>query len=117
MPDRYLSPHELHQKAISVLDQLDRIAVSWRAGTVPSAREVDVVTRAAAGLRHRIEEARVGLPDAGPAALHHLTAARALVARAIEIVDALAAEHPGEVPRSATPRPPRAASEAPPKPT
>lgn len=112
--DRHLTPHELHQKAVSVLDQLDRIAVSWRAGTVPSAREVDVVTRAAAELRRRIEDARERLHDAGPTALHHLSAARALVARAIELVDDLAAEHPGDVSRTATGRPPRAASEAPP---
>lgn len=112
MPDRYLSPHELHQKAISVLDQLDRIAVDWRAGVVPSVREVDVVTRSAASLRRRIEDARDRLPDAGPTAVHHLAAARALVAHAIEIVDELAAEQPEDPRRGATRGP--TASEKPP---
>jgi hypothetical protein len=98
LPDPSLTPHELHQKAISVLDQLERIAADWAAGRVPSAVEIDVVTRAAVELRRHIEAARTGLPDAGPAALHHLVGAREQVAEAIRIVLRLADEHPGWVP-------------------
>lgn len=104
MSHRFLSPHELHQKAISVLDQLDRIAADWREGRMPTAREIDVVTRAAADLRRRIEDARERLPDAGPTALHHLSAARTLVARAIRLVEELAADHPRQIPPAAVAR-------------
>lgn len=98
MPDRFLTPHELHQKAISVLDQLERIAADWREGRIPSAAEIDVVTRAAVDLRRHVEVARDRMPDAGPTALDHLSGARARVADAIGIVCRLAEEHPGWVP-------------------
>ena len=98
MPDRSLTPHELHQKSISVLDQLERVAADWRRGRIPSAVEIDVVTRAAVDLRHHIEAARDRMPDAGPTTLHHLSAARARVAEAIRLVCRLAEEHPGWVP-------------------
>lgn len=102
VPDRSLTPHELHQKAISVLDQLERIAAGWQAGTIPAADEIDVVTRSAVDLRRAIEGARERMPDAGPTALHHLAAARLRVLEAIRIVCALADDHPDRV--SALPR-------------
>ena len=81
-----------------MLDQLERIAADWRRGRIPSAVEIDVVTRAAVDLRRHVEAARDRMPDAGPAALHHLSGARARVAEAIRIVCRLADEHPGWVP-------------------
>lgn len=81
-----------------MLDQLERIAADWGAGRVPSAVEIDVVTRAAVELRRHLEAARTELPDAGPTALHHLSGARERVAEAIRIACRLADEHPGWVP-------------------
>jgi hypothetical protein len=87
--DRSFTPHELHQKAISVLDQLERIDADWRAGRVPRVAEIDIVTTAVTALRARIEESARGRHGRGPEALVQLEAARARVAEAIRIVDAL----------------------------
>ncbi|MEV4422604.1 hypothetical protein AB0L40_21900 [Patulibacter sp. NPDC049589] len=91
MPDRSLTPHELHQKAISVLDQLERLAVDRSSQPVPAA-EIDVVTTAARDLRRRIDEAALTDPDGGAAALRHLEEARRRILEAIELVDRLAGD-------------------------
>lgn len=98
MPDRSLTPHELHQKAISVLDQLERIAVEWRSGIVPSPGEIDVITSAVTALRARTEDVARETPDTGRSAIENLSGARRRIAEAIRLVDELAAEHPGRVP-------------------
>jgi hypothetical protein len=96
--DRSFTPHELRQKAISVLDQLERLAADWRHGHVPAAAEIDIVTESVVVLRARIAQASGQLPAADREALEHLEGARARVLDAVELVHALAEEHPGRVP-------------------
>lgn len=106
MPDRTFTPHELHQKAISVLDQLERIAADWRRGRIPAAAEIDVVTTAVAELRGHVERAVRGSTRADATAVEHLQGARRCVADALDLVDALAREHPGVADRPRTPMAP-----------
>jgi hypothetical protein len=92
--DRILTPHELHQKAISVLDQLERIAHDWRRGRLPALEEIDVVTVAVVELRGRIEATARDASDAGPAALEHLAGARRRIVEAQRLVRELAVRPP-----------------------
>jgi hypothetical protein len=96
--DRILTPHELHQKAISVLDQLERIADDWRRGRLPAVEEIDVVTVAVVELRGRIEATARATTDAGPAALEHLAGARRRIVAAQRLVRELAVGPPSPAP-------------------
>lgn len=103
MPDRIFTPHELHQKAISVLDQIERLAVDWRRGAVPAAAEIDVVTASVAELRAHVERTALELSAGDAVAAQHLAAARSRVGQALGLVDALIREDPGAAQRPRTP--------------
>ncbi|MDO9409658.1 hypothetical protein [Patulibacter sp.] len=102
MPDRTFTPHELHQRAISVLDRIELIAAHWRRGRLPAAADVDAVAAAVVDLRTQVERTALAVTEADPAAEAHLSAALLRIADAIRLVDRLAQEHPRPVP--ATPR-------------
>lgn len=103
MPDRPLTPHELHQKAISLLDQLERVAEAWRRGRTPTAEEVDRITTGVTALRARVEDT-ARLQEAGAPTLAHVSGARRRVGEALALVDELRRERSGHVPT--TPRSP-----------
>jgi hypothetical protein len=91
VPDRALTPHELHQKSISVLDQLARLEAAHERGEELRVEEIDVVARAASDLRRRVEEVAHDQPDAGAVALQHLASARTRIVEGLGVVERLTA--------------------------
>lgn len=88
--DRSFTPRELHLKAISVADQLDRLAAASRDGVPIRGREVEIVVAAAAQLRRRVVETAQDPVHTGAQALADLDAARVQVVRALELAVELA---------------------------